>query len=105
LFFPPDLWFRWKSGGERGVLEYKKPLLHLRRGGSQMRIPPLIFQIHMKKSVGISTFASSSLAGCWASQGLVPPPLLIRVFDSIFHLEKQYMFHRKNKSRNNYLFF
>lgn len=64
-----------------------------------MRIPPLIFQIHIKKSVGISTFASSSLAGCRASQGLVPPPLLIRVLDLVFHLEKHYMFLKKKKSR------
>ncbi len=40
--------------------------------------------------VGSSTLVSSSLTGCWASQGLFPPPLLIRVCDLCSIVVSQY---------------
>ena len=40
--------------------------------------------------VGSSTFVSSSLTGCRASQGLFPPPLLIRVCDLCSIVVSQY---------------
>ena len=65
----------------------KNPL-QLRRGFANEQIYLLLSFKQQMRLVGISTIVRKLLTGCRASQGLFPPPLLIRVISSSIVVSK-----------------